>query len=183
MIDLRKKTDPQPTVVLSFTERLETLIEKAQSVFARVIEWKGVPSDHILNPCLKIEQYHLHPFQQFTELVFLNDYWVLIDVNGYQWALESLSCGEIMELADKLPNVNPYDSEAKIFPVLVYDGDEDLSDFPNFSVTGSVSGMKKQYYGKGAMLLRKGQYIYNVTSQPEIYLEVYDPDNDEELED
>lgn len=169
--------------MLSFTERLYKLIEEAQAVFSSVIEWKGVPSDHVSETCLKIEQYSLQSLQIFTELVFLGDHWVLVDSDGQHWALESLSCGEIMELADKLPNVNPYDSEAKILPVLVYDGDEDLSDFPNFSVTGSVSGMKKQYYGKGAMLLRKGQYIYNVTSQPEIYLEVYDPDNDEELED
>jgi len=44
-----------------------------------------------------------------------------------------------------------------------------LSDFPNFSKTGSISGMKKQYYGKDALLVRHGNYIYNVTSNPEIY--------------
>lgn len=37
---------------------------------------------------------------------------------------------------------------------------ETLSEFPNFSANGSVIGMKKLYYGN---------YIYNVTSQPEIY--------------
>jgi hypothetical protein len=44
-----------------------------------------------------------------------------------------------------------------------------LSDFPNFSKTGSIMGMKKMYYGKDALLVRCGAYIYNVTSKPEIY--------------
>jgi len=45
----------------------------------------------------------------------------------------------------------------------------DLSRFPNFSATGSIKGMKKLYYGKDALLVRQGAYIYNVTSAPEIY--------------
>lgn len=44
-----------------------------------------------------------------------------------------------------------------------------LSDFPNFSANGSIIGMKKQYYGKDALLVRCGNYIYNVSSSPEIY--------------
>lgn len=44
-----------------------------------------------------------------------------------------------------------------------------LSDFPNFSKTGSIKGMKKKYYGEDALLVRCGAYIYNVTSCPEIY--------------
>jgi hypothetical protein len=44
-----------------------------------------------------------------------------------------------------------------------------LSDFPNFSANGSISGMKKQYYGQDAKLVRCGSYIYNVSSKPEIY--------------
>lgn len=44
-----------------------------------------------------------------------------------------------------------------------------LSEFPNFHKTGSISGMKKQYYGKDALLIRSGNYIYNVTSKPELY--------------
>ncbi|WP_251316708.1 hypothetical protein [Flintibacter muris] len=43
-----------------------------------------------------------------------------------------------------------------------------LSDFPNFSVTGSITGMKK-IYGKDALLVRYGSWIYNVTSRPDIY--------------
>lgn len=45
----------------------------------------------------------------------------------------------------------------------------DLSSFPNFSVTGSVRGMKRLYYGKDALLVRKGAFIYNVTAEPSIY--------------
>ena len=45
----------------------------------------------------------------------------------------------------------------------------DLSGFPNFSKTGSIKGMKKMYYGKDALLVKSGSYIYNVTSEPHIY--------------
>lgn len=41
--------------------------------------------------------------------------------------------------------------------------------FPNFSSTGNATGMKNKYYGKEALLVRCGSYIYNVTSEPEIY--------------
>ena len=44
----------------------------------------------------------------------------------------------------------------------------DLSIFPNFSASGSIKGMKNLYYGKNALLIRSGSYIYNVTK------EVYD---------
>lgn len=44
-----------------------------------------------------------------------------------------------------------------------------LDGFPNFHKSGSISGMKKQYYGKDALLIQSGNYIYNVTSEPEIY--------------
>ena len=43
-----------------------------------------------------------------------------------------------------------------------------LSAFPNFSVTGSITGIKK-IYGKDALLVRCGSWIYNVTSRPDIY--------------
>lgn len=45
----------------------------------------------------------------------------------------------------------------------------ELSEFANFSASGSISGMKKMYYGKYALLVKCGQYIYNVTSNPHIY--------------
>lgn len=41
--------------------------------------------------------------------------------------------------------------------------------FPNFSKTGSIIGMKKRFYGKDALLVRCGGYIYNVSSKPNIY--------------
>lgn len=46
---------------------------------------------------------------------------------------------------------------------------KDLSSFPNFHASGSIAGMKKLYYGKDALLVRQGSYIYNVTSDPAIY--------------
>lgn len=45
----------------------------------------------------------------------------------------------------------------------------DLSEYANFHKTGSVSGMKRLYYGKYALLVKKGDYIYNVSSNPHIY--------------
>ena len=44
-----------------------------------------------------------------------------------------------------------------------------LSRFPNFHSTGSVAGMKKLYYGQNCLLVKCGDYIYNVSSEPEIY--------------
>jgi len=44
-----------------------------------------------------------------------------------------------------------------------------ISQFPNFAGNGSIIGMKKLYYGKNALLVRCGGYIYNVTSSPDIY--------------
>ena len=38
----------------------------------------------------------------------------------------------------------------------------DLSIFPNFHRTGSTKGMKKLYYGRDALLVKCGSYIYNV---------------------
>lgn len=47
-----------------------------------------------------------------------------------------------------------------------------LSGFPNFNKTGSIIGMKKLYYGKDALLVKCGDYIYNVTSEPSIYNDI-----------
>ena len=44
-----------------------------------------------------------------------------------------------------------------------------ISRFPNFHKTGSVSGMKQLYYGKEALLVRCGDFIYKGASEPEIY--------------
>ena len=34
--------------------------------------------------------------------------------------------------------------------------------FPNFSARGSIKGMKDKFYGKNALLVKCGSYIYNV---------------------
>ena len=47
-----------------------------------------------------------------------------------------------------------------------------LEEFPSFHKSGSIRGMKKMYYGKNALLVRCGNYIYNVTSNPKIYYEL-----------
>lgn len=36
------------------------------------------------------------------------------------------------------------------------------SNYPSFSRTGSIKGMKDKYYGKNALLLIQGSYIYKV---------------------
>lgn len=46
-----------------------------------------------------------------------------------------------------------------------------LSQYPNFSVTGSIYGMKKLYYGMDALLVRSGSWIYKVPK--EIYDAAY----------
>ena len=44
-----------------------------------------------------------------------------------------------------------------------------ISRFPNFHKSGSIKGMKRLYYGMDALLVRCGDYIYNVSSEPNIY--------------
>ena len=54
----------------------------------------------------------------------------------------------------------------------VYKADKErlhLSEYPNFSATGNVYGMKKRYYGMNALLVRCGAWIYNVSRSPDIY--------------
>lgn len=34
-----------------------------------------------------------------------------------------------------------------------------ISQFPNFQANGSIRGMKKQFYGQDALLVRCGNYI------------------------
>lgn len=44
-----------------------------------------------------------------------------------------------------------------------------INRFPNFHKTGSVRGMKKFCYGQNCLLVRCGDYVYNVSSEPQIY--------------
>lgn len=46
-----------------------------------------------------------------------------------------------------------------------------LSQYPSFSVTGSIYGMKKKYYGENTLLVRSGAWIYNVPA--EVYYNAY----------
>lgn len=48
-----------------------------------------------------------------------------------------------------------------------------IDKYPNFHHTGSITGMKKRFYGENALLVRCGAYIYNVTRNPEIYEKAY----------
>ena len=47
-----------------------------------------------------------------------------------------------------------------------------ISCFPNFHKSGSIAGMNRLYYGKNALLVRCGSWIYNVSSEPEIYYNI-----------
>ena len=46
-----------------------------------------------------------------------------------------------------------------------------ISRFPNFHYSGSIKGMKRLFYGKQALLVRCGSYIYNVSDEPAIYFQ------------
>lgn len=48
-----------------------------------------------------------------------------------------------------------------------------IDTYPNFHKSGSILGMKKLYYGRNALLVRCGNYIYNVTSNPAIYQQAH----------
>lgn len=38
-----------------------------------------------------------------------------------------------------------------------------VHNLPNFHRSGSIAGMRRQFYGRNAILIRCGQYIYNAT--------------------
>lgn len=59
---------------------------------------------------------------------------------------------------------------ARVKYLNVKDGERvNIDRFPNFHGSGSISGMKKMFYGKDALLVRCGSYIYNVSREPHIY--------------
>lgn len=41
-----------------------------------------------------------------------------------------------------------------------------VADCPNFHRSGSIRGMRKQFYGANATLVRCGQWIYNISGSP-----------------
>jgi hypothetical protein len=40
-----------------------------------------------------------------------------------------------------------------------------LDNYPSFGPHGNVYGMKKKYYGKNALLVRSGAYVYHVPAE------------------
>ena len=60
--------------------------------------------------------------------------------------------------------------KTKYLPIKYYDTFR-LWNYPSFHRSGSISGMKKLYYGENALLVRCGEYIYNVRCNPKIYYE------------
>lgn len=40
-----------------------------------------------------------------------------------------------------------------------------LDIYPSFGPNGNVAGMKKKYYGKDALLVRYGAYVYHVPAE------------------
>ena len=40
-----------------------------------------------------------------------------------------------------------------------------LDSYPSFGPNGNVAGMKKKYYGKDALLVRSGAYVYHVPAE------------------
>jgi hypothetical protein len=45
----------------------------------------------------------------------------------------------------------------------------DLGAFPNAGPHPSITGMRKLFWGEFALLVRQGNYLYNVTSRPDVY--------------
>lgn len=75
------------------------------------------------------------------------------------------------ELHEREKNQNPNISRTmRVKRMTVAEGERvGIDRFPNFHKTGSIRGMKKLYYGSECLLVRCGSYIYNVTSEPQIY--------------
>lgn len=64
---------------------------------------------------------------------------------------------------NKIRILNGGGETMKVKYLKVSDGKRlNIEQFPNFSCTGSIKGMKKQFYGEDALLVRCGSYIYYV---------------------
>lgn len=48
-----------------------------------------------------------------------------------------------------------------------------LDDYPSFHASGSISGMRKKFYGDEALLVRCGSYIYNVSKNSKLYWDAH----------
>jgi len=83
---------------------------------------------------------------------------------------------KLIEMVNKILKEEQYNPKTESNKPLKYLSQRDgerlgIDEFPNFSASGNISGMKKQYYGKGALLVKCGSYIYHVSSKPEIYFD------------
>jgi len=58
---------------------------------------------------------------------------------------------------------------ARVKTIKIKDKPSNLDQFPNFSSSGSIKGMKDKFYGQDALLVRCGSYIYNVSAEESIY--------------
>lgn len=150
----------------TFTNQYNKLYAQVENQLRKLLNWIGEPSDSVCEPCLKINSDTLI----YDEICYLHGKLVLIDQDGLQYDLSVLDFDTLCEITDQLSHINPYEAIERPVRHLSDSGIE-LSEFPNFSATGSPEGMKKQTYGKGALLVQFGNYIYNVTSAPEIYFE------------
>lgn len=79
------------------------------------------------------------------------------------------------DLIQPVVHHNPFTSKkvkVKTMPSSIKETDDIvqvLASMPSFSATGNITGMKQKYYGKGALLVKRNGYIYNVSSQANIY--------------
>lgn len=73
------------------------------------------------------------------------------------------------KVALRLQGIEPQDNKVHKVRTLSTRFEFMVQNQPSFHKSGSVRGMKKLYYGRTALLVRCGDYIYNVTDQPNIY--------------
>lgn len=70
---------------------------------------------------------------------------------------------------DRLKANNEERSDMRVKTMYVKDMPSRMNRFPNFHRSGSICGMKREFYGKDALLVRCGSYVYDVSSEPSIY--------------
>lgn len=94
------------------------------------------------------------------EFEFWADYDTNFDVDAWEEAQEDEDEEEDEDLNEaKLTE----ERSPRVRTMSVSDGKRvRIDQYPSFSATGSITGMRKQYYGDKAYLVRCGSYIYNV---------------------
>lgn len=158
----------------TFTDQYNGLYAQIENQLRKLLNWIGEPSDSVSEPCLKINSDTLI----YDEICYLHGKLILIDQDGLQYDLSVLDFDTLCKITDQQSIIDYRTGVERPLRHLSNAG-IDLSDFPCFASTGSPEGMKKQFYGKGALLVQFGKYIYNVTSAPEIYFEHADEPDQE----